>query len=812
MRELGAPLALWGGHECTVNRVGDRFGDQTVRTGHETRIDDLDRFAALGLKTLRYPVLWERTAPDRPDVSDWSWSDARLGRLRELGIAPIAGLVHHGSGPRYTHLLDDGFAPGLAAHARGAAERYPWVDAWTPVNEPLTTARFSALYGHWHPHARDEYAMCVALLNQVDATRLAMRAVRTVNGAARLVQTEDLGHVFATDPLRDQAEFENERRWLSFDLLCGRVVPGHRFHARLEGMGLGDRLRAIADDPCPPDVVGVNSYLSSERLIDHRADLYPPERRGGNYETPYADVEAVRAVAPGPLGVERLLELAWERYGRTVAVTECHLGCTREEQMRWLQETWDAAGRLRARGVDVEAVTVWSLLGAVDWNSLLTRDAGSYEPGVFDVRSGEPRPTALAGLVRRLATGEGEAHPAQAGPGWWRRDIRLDHAPVWCGQTAPVARSWSPPAAAPRPVLVTGATGTLGRAFARALQHRGHAYVLTDRTALDVADPASVAAALDAVRPWAVVNAAGYVRVDDAERDADGLPARQRRGGGGAVPRLRRPRPAAPGLQLRPGVRRDQAGRLRRGRRARAAQRLRAQQGHGGGGGARGRRPGADRAHQRLLLPVGPAQLRPGGGAHAGGRPRLPRRGRPGGLAHLRVRPRGTQRWTSSSTARPACATWPTAAASAGRRSPSASRWRSGSMRRWSSPWRAPRWARPRRVRRAWSSARGSARSCRRWTTPWRATPPPCGRRCRSRPAPRPSRCGSSDADRAAASQPRPDPGGLSGQPRPPVTARWRTASAVPPQASGVLADSAFEDVFVCRSAMRADFPRRSRR
>ena len=520
-----ALLALWGGHECTVNRVGDRWSDQTVRTGHEHRLDDLDRFAELGLKTLRYPVLWERTAPDSPDVCDWSWSDARLSRLRELAIAPVAGLVHHGSGPRYTHLLDDGFATGLAAHARAAAERYPWIEAWTPVNEPLTTARFSALYGHWHPHARDEYAMCVALLNEIDATRLAMREVRAVNPHARLVQTEDMGHVFATDPLVDQAEFENERRWLSFDLLCGRVTPDQPFFARLEGLGLGDRLRAIADDPCPPDVIGVNYYLSSERLLDHRVDWYPPERRGGNYETPYADVEAVRAVAPGPLGVERLLELAWERYGRTLAITESHLGCTRDEQMRWLQESWDAAGRLRARGVDVEAVTVWSLLGAVDWNSLLTRDAGHYEPGVFDVRSGEPRPTALAGLVRRLATGEGEPHPAQAGPGWWRRDIRLAYAPTWCGQTAPVLRSWSPPAGAMRPLLVTGATGTLGRAFARALEHRGHAYVLTDRAQLDVTDAASVAEALDGVRPWAVVNAAGYVRVDDAEREADACQA-----------------------------------------------------------------------------------------------------------------------------------------------------------------------------------------------------------------------------------------------------------------------------------------------
>ena len=64
---------------------------------------------------------------------------------------------------------------------------------WTPVNEPLTTARFSALYGHWYPHAVDEATFWLALLNEVEGTCAAMREVRHVNPAARLIQTEDLG-------------------------------------------------------------------------------------------------------------------------------------------------------------------------------------------------------------------------------------------------------------------------------------------------------------------------------------------------------------------------------------------------------------------------------------------------------------------------------------------------------------------------------------------------------------------------------------------------------------------------------------------
>ena len=101
------PLEVWGGVECTVNRVQDAYFDQTELTGHGDRPEDIDRLAALGLRTLRYPVLWEHIAPDGLETADWRWTDERLERMRSLGMQPIAGLLHHGSGPRETSLLDE---------------------------------------------------------------------------------------------------------------------------------------------------------------------------------------------------------------------------------------------------------------------------------------------------------------------------------------------------------------------------------------------------------------------------------------------------------------------------------------------------------------------------------------------------------------------------------------------------------------------------------------------------------------------------------------------------------------------------------
>lgn len=85
------PLELWAGVECTVNRVGDTYSDQLERSGHALRSRDLERLAELGVRTIRYPVLWERTAPQALDILDWSWADERMDSLRRFGLVPIVG-------------------------------------------------------------------------------------------------------------------------------------------------------------------------------------------------------------------------------------------------------------------------------------------------------------------------------------------------------------------------------------------------------------------------------------------------------------------------------------------------------------------------------------------------------------------------------------------------------------------------------------------------------------------------------------------------------------------------------------------------
>jgi len=109
---------IWGGIECTINRVKNNFFDQLHYSGHYYREDDIEHISQLGIKKLRYPILWEKHQPEKDAVIDWSWITKQLNKIKEKNIDVIAGLLHHGSGPAYTNLADENFPYHLAEYAK----------------------------------------------------------------------------------------------------------------------------------------------------------------------------------------------------------------------------------------------------------------------------------------------------------------------------------------------------------------------------------------------------------------------------------------------------------------------------------------------------------------------------------------------------------------------------------------------------------------------------------------------------------------------------------------------------------------------
>src|SRR5690606_26971611 len=99
--------------------------------------------------------------------------------------------------------------------------------------------------------------------------------------------------------------------------------------------------------------------------------------------------------------------------------------CSREGQMKWFLEIYDSATDLKSEGIDIPAVTAWSILGSYGWNALLTSDHMEYERGIFDVSSGKRRSTAMAGVLKQLVLAGTYSNHVLHAEGWWKSESRF---------------------------------------------------------------------------------------------------------------------------------------------------------------------------------------------------------------------------------------------------------------------------------------------------------------------------------------------------------------------------------------------------
>jgi dTDP-4-dehydrorhamnose reductase len=377
---------VWASPEPTVARIGpSAFRDQLAETGHEQRDGDIGLIAALGVNGSRYPVLWEKTAPGDPAKPDLRWARARLEALRDAGVEPIVTLLHHGSGPPHTSLVDPEFPEKFASYAQAVARAFPWVRRWTPINEPLTTARFATLYAHWYPNARSDAAFGQAIINQALAMQMAMRRIRGVNAEAHFVITEDLQSFTALDErLAGYVAHKRERMYLAIELMMGRVTEQHplfTYLTRVAHVSVAT-LRRLCDEPTPPDLIGWNYYPNSERGLDFAAD--------GTVRNEPA--RAVQPISPRPL-----LQAAHARLGLPFGLSEVHCNSDAHGRAHWLRERYGDLVSLAEEGLPVRMIGAWAAFGLVDWDSLLLRRENYREDGIYTFAEAheEPRPTAV---------------------------------------------------------------------------------------------------------------------------------------------------------------------------------------------------------------------------------------------------------------------------------------------------------------------------------------------------------------------------------------------------------------------------------
>lgn len=240
--------------------------DQMASSGHDWRWrEDFRLVRELGLRCLRYgtPYHLTHTGPGR---YDWSFADAAFGELRRLGIVPIADLCHFGLPDWLGNFQNPDFPRYFAEYAQAFARRYPWIWLYTPVNEMLVTAEYSALHGYWNEGLRSDRAFVTALGNVVEAN---VRASEAILRAADpwFVQSEATRYYHPYDPdAAAHADYLNERRFLSLDLNYGRR-PSPRMVDYLLGNGMAP---ARLDSSCgaragPPASWGATTTKRASR-------------------------------------------------------------------------------------------------------------------------------------------------------------------------------------------------------------------------------------------------------------------------------------------------------------------------------------------------------------------------------------------------------------------------------------------------------------------------------------------------------------------------------------------------------------------
>jgi beta-glucosidase len=209
--------------------------DQMAKCGHYERWrEDFELLRELDIHFLRYGPPLHRTLLG-PGRHDWSFADETFGELLERDIVPIVDLCHFGVPDWIGNFQNPDFPRLFADYARAFAERFPWVQLYTPVNEMFICALFSASYGWWNEQMQSERAFVTALKHIVKANVLAMSCILEVRPDAIFVQSESSEYFHAENPAAIKpAELMNARRFLSLDLNYGRRVDSDMYEYLLD--------------------------------------------------------------------------------------------------------------------------------------------------------------------------------------------------------------------------------------------------------------------------------------------------------------------------------------------------------------------------------------------------------------------------------------------------------------------------------------------------------------------------------------------------------------------------------------------------
>jgi beta-glucosidase/6-phospho-beta-glucosidase/beta-galactosidase len=352
----------------TINNGRDRVDELEKCLHYKQWKTDFDLVEQLGIRFLRYgpPLHGTFLGPGR---YDWSFTDETFLDLKRRGIVPITDLCHFGVPEWIGNFQNPDFPELFKQYAVAFAERYPWVQLYTPVNEMYVCALFSGRYGWWNEQLRSDRGFVTALKHVVKANVLAMLGILEIRPEALFIQSESSEYYHAENPAAIKpAETLNSERFLSLDLNYGLRVDSGMYRFLLDNGMTPDEYDFFMNHNAKHHCIMGNDYYKTN---EHRVCQDGSTRPAGEV-----------------LGYDEITRQYYERYRLPVMHTETNLneGPVGDEAEIWLWKEWANVLRLRNDGIPIVGFTWYSLVDQVDWDTALRENNGNVNPlGLFDL-------------------------------------------------------------------------------------------------------------------------------------------------------------------------------------------------------------------------------------------------------------------------------------------------------------------------------------------------------------------------------------------------------------------------------------------
>lgn len=329
---------------------------------------DFDLLDELGIRFLRYgPPL--HTSFLGQGRYDWEFADITFADLKRRDIVPIVDLCHFGVPDWIGDFQNPDFPDLFAEYARAFAERFPWVQLYTPVNEMFICALFSAKYGWWNEQGTTDRTFVTALKHLVKANVLAMKSILEARPDAIFIQSESSEYFHAENPKAIKpAEIMNAMRFLSLDLNYGHRVDSEMYEYLMDcGMTRDEYHFFMAKSLRHHCILGNDYYWTNE----HRVAADGLTRASGEI-----------------FGYSEITRQYYDRYRLPVMHTETNIveGPNGDEAVNWLWKEWANVLRVRNAGVPTVGFTWYSLTDQTDWDTALREKNNRVHPvGLYDL-------------------------------------------------------------------------------------------------------------------------------------------------------------------------------------------------------------------------------------------------------------------------------------------------------------------------------------------------------------------------------------------------------------------------------------------